>query len=151
MGDTRDTDPLIGFMYVLKVDGGTKPTGFFTSVEGIGSESEVIEHKWVDDKGKEQVQKIPGRLKWNPVTLKKGITADITFWPWRQQGVDGKMNDARANCTIIMYDRAGTAVAEWTFDNAWPSKITGPSLKSDSNDYGIEEITIVHEGMKRTK
>jgi phage tail-like protein len=40
-------------------------------------------------------------------------------------------------------------VAIWHFANAWPSKVTGPSLKSDDNSFGVEEVTIVHEGMYR--
>jgi phage tail-like protein len=42
-------------------------------------------------------------------------------------------------------------VAEWDFVNAWPSKITGPQMKADGNSIGIEEIVIVHEGIKRMK
>ena len=37
------------------------------------------------------------------------------------------------------------------FVNAWPSKVSGPDIKADGNEYGIEEMTIVHEGMKRVK
>jgi phage tail-like protein len=49
-----------------------------------------------------------------------------------------------------MYDRTyTTAIAIWHFANAWPSKISGPSMKSDANEIGIEELTIVHEGMYR--
>ncbi len=62
------------------------------------------------------------------------------------------MSQARKNCTIEMFDRTyGEPVAIWHFYNAWPSKVSGPSLKSDSNEYGIEEITFVHEGMYREK
>jgi phage tail-like protein len=57
--------------------------------------------------------------------------------------------DARANCSIIMQDRNYEDVARWDFQNAWPSKVSGPSLKSDSNEFGIEELTLVHEGIAR--
>ena len=50
-----------------------------------------------------------------------------------------------------MYDQDGTSVAEWTFDYAWPSKINGPAVKTDDNTVSVEEITIVHEGIRRTK
>ena len=48
-----------------------------------------------------------------------------------------------------MMDRNYADVARWDFVNAWPSKVTGPQVKSDSNEYGVEEMTICHEGMKR--
>lgn len=131
--------------------GGGTIAGFFTECSGIGSESEVTDHKAVDSGGKPFVQKEPGRMKWTDVSLKRGITNTMDVWDWRQQVVEGKIKDARKNCSIIMYSLDGTAVARWDFVNAWPSKVTGPSLKADSNDLGVEEMTIVHEGMTRVK
>lgn len=145
-----EEDPLLGFNF--KLDLGGKVVGFFTECSGIGSEHDIIEHKVVDDAGHEIVRKIPGRLKWGDVTLKRGITSDMTIWDWRDKVVLGNMKDARQTCSVIMLSRDYTTeVAAWTFENAWPSKVSGPSLKSDSNEFGVEEVTIVHEGMSRAK
>lgn len=143
----RNTDPLVGFNFRLEIEG--KVTGYFTEVSGLGSENEVIEQKVVDDKGRDLVQKIPGRLKWEDITLKRGITDDMQLWKWRQLVVEGKMKDARTNCSIIMCDRNFEDVARWDFTNAWPSKVTGPTLKADSNEFGVEEMVLVHEGLSR--
>jgi phage tail-like protein len=145
----RSSDPLIGFQYRIEVAGPVPITGYFTECSGIGSEHEIVEHKVVTEDGHEVVQKIPGRLKWQDVTLKRGITNDMNIWQWRKSVEDGVMSTARANCSIIMMDRNYTDVARWDFVNAWPSKVTGPSVKSDSNEFGVEEMTIVHEGMLR--
>jgi phage tail-like protein len=143
----RESDPLIGFNFRLEIEG--KLSGFFTECSGIGSENEVVDHKVVDDGGHEIIQKIPGRLKWQDVTLKRGITDAMDIWDWRSLVEQGKMSDARTNCSIIMMDRNYEDVARWDLVNAWPSKVTGPSVKSDSNEFGVEEVTIVHEGMIR--
>ncbi len=148
-GSGRETDPLVGFQFRLEVGG--KITGYFSEVSGIGSEHEIIEHKVVTNDGHEVIQKIPGRLKWQDVALKRGITDNLQVWEWRQLVEEGKMKDARMNCSIIMMDRNYADAARWDFVNAWPSKVTGPSVKSDSNEIGIEEIGLVHEGMKRAK
>ncbi|HFD38611.1 MAG TPA: phage tail protein [Anaerolineae bacterium] len=147
--DPLTEDPLLGFNFMLQLEG--KLAGYFTECSGIGSEHEVIEHKVVDEQGHEIVRKIPGRLKWQDVTLKRGITSDLQIWDWRQEAVEGRMSDARKNCTITMMDRSYNPVAVWHFHNAWPSKVTGPNLKADSNEFGVEELTIVHEGMWREK
>lgn len=146
-GSGKDSDPLIGFNFCLEIEG--KLAGYFTECNGIGSEHDIIEHKVVDGNGHEIIRKIPGRIKYTDVTLKRGITADMQIWDWRKQVEQGKMDDARTNCSIIMLDREYQDVARWNFVNAWPSKVTGPSLKADSNEFGIEELTIVHEGMER--
>jgi phage tail-like protein len=146
-GGGVDGDPLVGFTFRLDVGG--KLTGLFLECSGIGSENEVIDHKVVDTNGHEMIRKLPGRLKWNDVTLKRGITDDMAIWDWRQEVVEGNMDAARSNCSIHMLDRQYNDVATWNFDLAWPSKVSGPAVKSDSNEIGVEELIIVHEGLTR--
>jgi len=144
----RATDPLVGFHFSLDVQGVV--SGYFTEVGGLGSENEVIEHKAMSNDGYgEIIQKLPGRLKWGEITLKRGITASMDMWQWRKMIEDGKVNDARKNGSIIMYDEAFKEVARWNFVRGWPSKINGPTIQADSNAYGVEEMTIVHEGIVR--
>lgn len=142
-------DPGVGFHYVVDIGG--KVTGYFTECSGLGSEHEVIEHKVVDDKGKPLIEKVPGRMKWTDVTLKRGITDSMQIWDWRKLVEDGKVEDARLNGSITMVDQELKPIAQWDFERAWPTKVTGPSLKSDSNEIGIEELVITHEGMIRSK
>ena len=63
---------------------------------------------------------------------------------------DGSVTDARKNGTITMYNQQLAAVAQWSFENAWPVKVTGPSVKSDSTELGVEELTLAHEFIERT-
>jgi phage tail-like protein len=119
-------------------------------VGGIGSESEVVEHKIVNpDTGETIIQKIPGRLAWNDVTLRRGVTSSVDVWEWRQMIVEGKVEDARTNCSIVAYNQSNEEIARWNLDNAWPSRVTGPEMDAGSTDYMVEEMTIVHEGMSR--
>jgi phage tail-like protein len=143
----RETDPLAGYLFRLEFQ--DEIGGFFSECSGIGSEHEVIEHKVVSDKGEGIIQKIPGRMKWQDVTLKRGITDRMDVWEWRKKVEDGNLKEARKNCSVIMMDRDHKECARWDFVNAWPSKVTGPTPKSDSNEFGVEEMTIVHEGMTR--
>ena len=142
-------DPLAVFHYGVEVQG--EVTGYFTECSGIGSENELIEHKVVDDKGRESIHKIPGRLKWQDITLKRGITNNMDIWDWRELIVNGEVEDARRNGSVIMYNQKLEEVARWNFENAWPLKVSGPSMKSDSNEFGIEELVITHEGLYREK
>jgi phage tail-like protein len=142
-------DPLVGFNFSIDVGGAVK--GYFTEVAGLGSENEIIEQKVVNEKGVEVVLKIPGRLKWGDITLKRGITSNMDLWDWRKKVEEGKVKDARKNGSIVMYNQELKEAARWNFINAWPSKISGPAPKSDGNEIGIEELTIVHELITRVK
>ena len=82
-------NPLVAVNFGLEIEG--KLSGYFTKVTGIGSESEVVEHKIVNpDTGETIIQKIPGRLSWTDVTLSRGVTSNVDVWEWRQMVVDGK-------------------------------------------------------------
>ncbi|OGO70010.1 MAG: phage tail protein [Chloroflexi bacterium RBG_19FT_COMBO_62_14] len=142
-------DPLVGFHYAVEIQGTLK--GYFTECSGLGSEHDVIEHKIVDEKGKEVIQKIPGRLKWEAISLKRGITDNMDIWMWRKKVEDGDVDGARSNGSIVMFDQHLSEMARWNFENAWPVKVSGPSVKSDSNEIGIEELSITHEGLWRVK
>ncbi len=145
--ETLTGDPFISYNFSLDLGG--KATGYFTEVTGLGSENEVTEMKITAQGDKEAVRKIPGRLKWGDITLKRGLTTNMDIWQWRKAVEDGHVDQARVNGSILMYDNLGTLVAQWDFVRAWPSKLSGPSLNTDSSAVGIEEVTIVHEGILR--
>lgn len=145
----RESDPLISYQFQLDVSG--KITGFFQDVSGIGSETTVVSQDATDINGNPIVQKLPGRLVWTDVTLSRGITASTEIWEWRKEVEEGKMNDARRNCSITLMDASNNPAARWDFVNAWPSKVTGPEIKAGSNDFAIEQVTLVHEGMERVE
>ena len=89
------------------------------------------------------------RLAWTEVSLKRGVTSNLDIWEWRKAVVQGKIDEARTNCSIIAYSQDNTPIARWEFTDAWPSKVVGPEMDSGSQDYMIEDVTIVHEGMER--
>ncbi len=150
-------DPLLSFHFGLTLTSSTVniANSMFTEVSGLGSEHEVAEYKTISGQGTDHigyVQKIPGRLKWEPIVLKRGITAQtMDIWKWRKQVEDGQVEAARSDGTIIMYDDTGAIAAAWNFIRGWPAKVTGPSIKSDANEVGVEELTIHHEGITRAQ
>ena len=147
--DASREDPLTGFHFALEVQ--DQIAGYFTECSGIGSENEIITHNVVSAKGVEVVLKIPGRLKWGDITLKRGITSSMDLWEWRKLVEDGDVEGARRDGSIVMFDQHLKERARWNFMQAWPSKISGPTPKADGNEITLEEITIVHEYITRVK
>lgn len=141
----RQNDPVVGYMFAVDVNG---ITGYFTSIDGIGSEHSVVSQKVMTDKGEAEI-KMPGRLEWGDITVKRGLTGDMGFWEWRDLVVNGDMDTARQNCTITMLDRNYNQIVTWNLNNAWPSKMSGISISTDSNDFVVEEMVITHEGITR--
>lgn len=142
-------DGLISSFFSLEITG--KMVGAFREVTNLGSENAVVEDKSRGPDGKYIIKKIPGTLKWNDITLKQGITDNMDMWKWRKLVEEGKVDDARANGSIIMYDTAGQAVARWNLLNCWPSKLSGPAGKADGNEIAVQEMTLAHEGYERVQ
>jgi phage tail-like protein len=141
------SDPLVSSWFGVEFQG--QVVGAFRECTGLGSENEVVEYKASGQKGEFVIKKVPGRLKWNNITLKRGITDAMDMWKWRKLIEQGNIDSARKNGTITMYNQQGTAVAKWNFTNAWPSKLTGPSANAGNNEVAIEELELTHEGYER--
>jgi phage tail-like protein len=142
-------DPLVSAYFTLEMS--NKVGGAFREVSGLGSENEVVEEKSSGPDGRLILKKIPGRMKYGDITLKRGITSTMDMWDWRKLVEDGKIDSARINCSIIMHSQDGTPMARWDMVNAWPSKVTGPTANATNNEIGIEEMVLVHEGYKRVQ
>lgn len=142
-----ERDPLIGARFALDVQGVV--SAFFASASGFNNSSEVITHQAVDAAGKSVVQKIPGDLTWDDITLERGITDDLGLWDWRQQVIEGDVAGARKDGSVIMYNQAGEEMSRWNFVNGWPSSWNGPDVSAEDQSVAIESISIAHEGLVR--
>jgi len=129
-----------GYACALELSGVV--AGYFSECSGLGSENEIIEHRVVDEHGVEIIYKIPGRLRYDDLVLKRGMTTSLEFWNWRQLVVDGNYEDARQDGSLVLYDQNSSEVARWNFVGAWPAKIRG------SSD-GIEEVTVAYRDLVR--
>lgn len=139
---SRVADPLISFNFLLEVDG--KEIGYFMSVGGLGVEMEV---ETVKEGGLNEFEhKLPGRLKWSNITLKRGITNSTELFEWMQASTPNGLE--RSTGRISMLNPTYETVQTWEFEGAFPVKWTGPSLDAGSNDIGTEELEIAHHGFR---
>lgn len=149
VGQRSAVDVLQTQHFVIDFPG--KLQGFFIKASGLSSENDVIEEKRMTDGIKEVIFKQPGRLQWGELTIERGITDNMDVWTWRQEVLEGGVGSARTNGSLMLYTMDGTLAAQWDFVNAWPSKVEGPSFKSDDNNIGIESITLVYESFTRSQ
>src|SRR5687767_4619558 len=107
-------EEIYGSLYFKLTLEGSEGSGLFTEATGGGSENAVIEQKVQTEKGP-QILKTAGNLKFNDITLKRGVDKDMKIWEWRQKVVDGKIADARCDGTIQMLDSTFQPVATYSF------------------------------------
>lgn len=135
----------LGSQFGLEIDG--VELARFTSVSGLGYESEVVTFQDTLADGKIVTRKRPGRINFGDITLKRGLSADNALVDWYQSVVDGAVE--RKSGSIVIYDQVSSEIGRWNFENAWISKWSASDLDAGSDDIMIEEITIAHEYMER--
>jgi phage tail-like protein len=144
-----DSIGLRGLHFALQIDGINEAT--FQSVEGLGSHTEIVESREVNTKGQIVIRKIPGALKWDDVTFRRGTSNSKVLYDWRKKVEDGKIDEARKNVSIVIYTPDTSEVARWNLTAAWPTALRITNLNSTNNELSIEEMTCTHEGLVRAK
>jgi phage tail-like protein len=87
-----------------------------------------------------------GAAEFTDVTLKRGMTDDITFWGWIFQALTGQKS--RRNVNILLFNQAGETMLCWTLIGAIPVSWKTPALQADGNAVAIEELTLAYEGLQ---
>ena len=85
--------------------------------------------------------------KFGDVTLKRGMTDDLTFWDWINTLLDPKP-EKRRDINILTFNQAGETMQAWTLLAAVPVAWKTPSLQASANSVAIEELTLAYEGLK---
>lgn len=117
----------------------------FSEVSGLEVSIDVVEYRAGDAKVNTE-QKLPGLYKTTDVTLKRGLTRDLSLWNWINSATAGNVN--RTNVMITLLDQAENPVLAWRLRNAWPCKWAGPALNAGSSDVAMEELVLCHEGLE---
>jgi phage tail-like protein len=146
MATSNRIDPFAAFKFRVEI-AGIQRAGFH-EVSGLDAGQETIDYREGSDKTM-TARKLAGLMKFSNIVLKRGITQDMDLWKWRKLVMDGKIAEARRNGAIILIDGEGNDAARWEFRDAWPVKLSGPSLNATGNDVAIETLELVHEGLDR--
>ncbi|KAM3101417.1 phage tail protein [Phormidesmis sp. 146-12] len=98
---------------------------------------------------------ILGHTEFSEVTLKRGITNDLTFWGWAYQMLTRlepsshqQINPYRRNINILLFNQAGETMQCWTLIGAIPIGWQAAPLQADAETVAIEELTLAYEGIK---
>jgi phage tail-like protein len=121
--------PPLLFHGVLSGDG--QGLAYFGALEGLGPAGGTHHG--------EQGSHRPGQIR-----LFRGLTSARDWWDWRQQVLDGHLEQARHQITISLVDQTGVEAFRWTVDRAWPVDIKDSLLADGSVE---EELVLACEGV----
>lgn len=88
-----------------------------------------------------------GHAEFDDVTLKRGMTNDLSFWKWLSETLSS-FPKTRYNLNILMFNQAGETQLQWSLLEAIPVSWKAPALQADSSSVAIEELTLAYEGIE---
>jgi phage tail-like protein len=144
--DQRSATPDVVAELRFQVTLGAITIGRFRECTGISVEVETKDY--MEGGLNDYVHKLPTRVKYPNVVLKRGITHETALLDWFEA--------ARANyprgwqqVTIHLLGPGAVPVRAWQFMDAYPVKWTGPNLNASSNQIATETLEMVHKGFKK--
>ena len=121
--------------------------GEFRECTGLSLEREILEY--AEGGNNDFVHKLPGRLKFPNLVLKRGTTdqGQLLRWFW-----DTRSNPELRTVTVTLVDASGAEDARiWAFSGAYPIKWAGPNLNAGSDAAATETLEIAHGGLVHIK
>ncbi|MCH1434217.1 MAG: phage tail protein [Acidimicrobiales bacterium] len=135
--------------FVFAVDG--EEIGSFTEVSGLelNVATEDVEEGGVNG----YVHKMPGRMSWPNLTLKRGLTKSDNLLAWIESvsgdGLGRERNKiSRRTASITLLTDDGRPLRRWDFIGVVPVRWSGPSFAASGPEALVEELEMAHHGFK---
>jgi phage tail-like protein len=147
-------DPYKGFKFRVKWDG--QYVAGLSKVGSLKRTSEVVEHREGGDPS--ATRKSPGRTKYDPITMERGVTHDPEFQRWANKvwnfgaglGAEVSLKDFRKDIILEVYNEAGQLAIAYKIYRCWVSSYQALSdLDANANAILIESLTLENEGWER--
>lgn len=144
-GNNHILDPQGAYIFCLEIN--KQEVAHFLECSGLKSSTTVFE---LEEGGmNHRVHKLPGQSRWENITLRYGVTAEVSMLEWRGAILQDKFKaDSRRNGAIVVKNNNMQVVRRYNFKAAWPVSWEGPSFNSQANELAIESIELAHDGIE---
>jgi phage tail-like protein len=145
-------DPYLGYRFQIKIDG--QSVAGLNKCSALKKTTEVT--PWYEGGDASGPHQIPGKTKYDPITLEAGVTHDTTFEAWANK-VNNFQGDAamslatfRKDISIEVYNHQGQKVLSYNVFRCWVSEYQAlPQLDAGGNAVMISTIKLENEGWVR--
>jgi phage tail-like protein len=153
-------DPAPAYLFYVDISGII--VALFTECSGIGGERsvEVVQEGGVND----HTHVLPGQMKYNNITLKRGLSTSQELWGWFDKGkYDFKVKRVHMSiyqggpgmnlAAAVGISGSGYGVVkQWDIENAYPVSWKLSDLNVNNTDsVAIESLEIAHSGISLSK
>ena len=147
--DGFDAQRVTAATFLFEVDG--VEIGQFMEISGLEVSVSVED---LEEGGENSyVHKLPGRMSWPNISLRRGITQNDSLLTWLnkssgEQFAASGNKLARSTAAITLIGPSGQRLRAWEFTGAFPIRWKGPQFAVESGDMAVEELEITHHGFR---
>jgi phage tail-like protein len=152
--NTSRFDPYKSYRFLVYFGQSTSAVAAISKVTALKRSSDVIEYK---EGGDPIIRKGLGRMKYEPITLERGVTQDSDFIAWADtaqkldQGIAGanatSLKNLRREIRIQLLNEEGQTVHGYLVHRCWVSEFQAlPDLDAGASAVAIEHIKLENEG-----
>lgn len=136
----------LSMSFLLEIDG--LKIGRFSAVSGLQMKIEVETYK---EGGENKFEhQFPGRVTWDNLVFKRGITNDDNLFKWFDStvgsGFEKSSKFSRRTAGITMISADGKRLRSWKVVDAFPVRWKGPDFDASTQEVPTEELEVAHHG-----
>jgi phage tail-like protein len=147
-------DPYRNFKFRIKID--NVYVAGLAKCSALKKTTEMVE--WREAGDPSTTHKLPGKSKYDAITLTAGVSHDTTLEDWAnltnnfQGDAAMSLKNFRKNITIDVFNEADQKVLSYFVYRCWVSEFqTLPDLDASANAVMIQTIKLENEGWERDK
>lgn len=150
--NTHRHDPYRNFKFKIKWDG--KHVAGLSKCSALKKSTDPID--WREGGDPSTGHRLPGKTKYEAITLEAGVTHDTVFEEWAnavnnfQGDANMSLKNFRKNITIDVFNLQGVKVFSYNVYDCWVSEYQAlPELDAGANAVAIQTIKLENEGWER--
>lgn len=145
-------DPYKNFKFRIKWDG--RYVAGVSKISALKRSTELVNHREGGDPSTDRIS--PGRTKFEPITLERGVTHDEDFEQWANKvyNTDGdaamSLKEFRKDVIIELLNLQGVVAKAYKVYRCWVSEYQAlPEVDANANAVAIEMMVLQCEGWER--
>jgi phage tail-like protein len=152
--NTNRFDPYKNYLFLVFFGTSTTPVAAVSKVTALKRSSTPIDY---NEGGYAITLKGLGRMKYEPITMERGVSYDSDFEDWanaaqvlKSGAPSTSLPNLRKEMQITLLNEASQPVLRWKVHKCWVSEYQAlPDLDAGQNGVAIEHIKIENEGWER--
>ncbi|TET46802.1 phage tail protein [Candidatus Aerophobetes bacterium] len=150
--NTHRHDPYRNFKFKIKWDG--KYVAGLSKCSALKKSTDPVD--WREGGDPSTGHRLPGKTKYEAITLDAGVTHDTAFEEWAnavnnfQGDANMSLKNFRKNIIIDVFNLQGVKILSYNVYDCWVSEYQAlPELDAGANAVAIQTIKLENEGWER--